>query len=187
MVKTITVFCIVALFISCKKSIPQSETLSLGSKFGGGIIGYILKSGDPGYTSTQVHGLIVAENTNYAAWGCPTTYLDNTLKDFGSGQTNTTNIVNGCNESGIAARLCDDLILNGYSDWYLPSFNELLQIMANREVIGGFVSPTPYWSSSENGNQFASYAFTRSVLDDPQIYTTWQKQFIWAYRPVRSF
>jgi hypothetical protein len=54
----------------------------------------------------------------------------------------------GCNEAGIAARLCGDLVLGGYSDWYLPSKDELNQLYINRVAIGGFAS-NYYWSSTE--------------------------------------
>ena len=47
---------------------------------------------------------------------------------MGTGQVNTIAIVNGCSESGIAARLSNDLVLNGYSDWFLPSKDELNQM-----------------------------------------------------------
>jgi hypothetical protein len=44
--------------------------------------------------------------------------------------------------------LCADLVLNGYSDWYLPSKDELLKLYFNKSSIGGF-STGVYWSSSE--------------------------------------
>ncbi|WP_194428409.1 hypothetical protein [Psychroflexus planctonicus] len=42
-----------------------------------------------------------------------------TLK-FSNAKPNTMNIIPSCNSVGIAARLCADLNLNGYNDWYLP-------------------------------------------------------------------
>jgi hypothetical protein len=50
--------------------------------------------------------------------------------------------------AGIAARICNDLELNGYRDWYLPSIFELQMLYKNREAIGGFTDDY-YWSSSE--------------------------------------
>ena len=53
-----------------------------------------------------------------------------------------------CGTPYIAARLCGDLVLNGYNDWYLPSKDELNKMYLNRVLIGGFSSAS-YWSSSE--------------------------------------
>ncbi|MBK6346528.1 MAG: hypothetical protein IPF68_11435 [Bacteroidales bacterium] len=45
-------------------------------------------------------------------------------------------ILAGCAEAGIAARICGDLVLNGFSDWYLPSIDELNKLYQNRARIG---------------------------------------------------
>jgi len=62
----------------------------------------------------------------------------------------------GCATAGIAARLCGDLVLNGYSDWYLPSKEELNKLYINRVAVGGFSSGN-YVSSSEVDNANAWY------------------------------
>ncbi|MCF8367098.1 MAG: SUMF1/EgtB/PvdO family nonheme iron enzyme [Bacteroidales bacterium] len=120
----------------------RSKIFSIGEKYGGGIICYI--------DATGLHGLIAdTENLSaMAAWGCSGTYIP-TGTAIGTGQANTTAIVNGCSTAGIAARICDDLVLNGYSDWFLPSLDELNQIYINRAAVGGFAL-TLYWSSSQH-------------------------------------
>ena len=47
-----------------------------------------------------------------------------------------------------AAYLCDNLTLGGYSDWFLPSLDELNTMYNKRVAIDG-LSPSWYWSSSE--------------------------------------
>jgi Protein of unknown function (DUF1566) len=44
--------------------------------------------------------------------------------------------------------------LGGYSDWYLPSQDELSKLYLSKAAIGGFVNNI-YWSSSENGVNLA--------------------------------
>ena len=116
-------------------------TFQIGQNYGGGIIFYI--------DGTGQYGLIAAESDQAegAEWGCAGTLIGGTSTAIGTGQANTTAIVNGCDGSGfiIAARLCYDLVLNGYDDWFLPSKDELIQGLA----AGVFPGFHVYWSSSE--------------------------------------
>lgn len=123
----------------------------LGASYGGGIIFYI--------DWTTQHGLIssTSDQSTGTNWGCQGTLIG-TSTGIGSGQANTTAIVNGCSTAGIAARICNDLVLNGYSDWFLPSKDEQDQMYEQKNVIGGFTS-TWYWSSSETGPSTAWYQF----------------------------
>ena len=51
---------------------------------------------------------------------------------------------------------CEELILNGYSDWHLPSKEELNSVYVNLKQIGvgGFANDS-YWSSTESSNNSA--------------------------------
>jgi len=126
--------------VSVKTTLSQS-TLYIGLSCQGGIVFYI--------DGTGQHGLIAAPSDHYddAQWGCSGTIIGGTSTAIGSGQANTTAIVNGCNTAGIAARICNDLVLNGYSDWFLPSNDELNQLCLQKCWVGGFFSYY-YWCSS---------------------------------------
>jgi hypothetical protein len=114
----------------------------IGQSYGGGIIFYI--------DITNQHGLIAtsSDQSTNAQWGCWGNFIGGTSTNIGTGQANTTAIINGCGAEDIAADICDDLVLNGYSDWYLPSKDELNQMYIQKNVIGGNPYST-YWSSSE--------------------------------------
>ncbi len=152
---------IMVLSASCKKTEDGNDdipTYKMGQFFRGGIIFYL--------DGTGQHGLISAtsDQSNDTQWGCQGTSIGNTSTDIGMGQANTVAIVNGCSEVGQAARICQDLVLGGYDDWYLPSRDELNLMYEQRTVIGGFWNDD-YWSSSEDsdhdawGNGFCEWLY----------------------------
>jgi hypothetical protein len=120
-----------------------TSALYIGKPYAGGIIFDL--------DSTGQHGLVCApsDQGNFQ-WGCVGTDIPNTSTAVGTGATNTAYILAGCTQRPIAASVCADLVLNGYSDWYLPSIDEL-QLIYSRlylQGLGGFWGL--YWSSSQN-------------------------------------
>ena len=78
---------------------------------------------------------------------------------IGTGLSNTNTIISiQGTTTTYAARVCADysITVNGitYSDWYLPSSDELIRLYRNKTAIGGFVSQS-YWSSSEKNDGYA--------------------------------
>jgi len=122
----------------------------------GGVIAYILQSADPGYDPLVQHGLVASTSdvSTGVAWGCSGTDIS-TGFEIGTGNQNTINIMAACSTAGIPARLCGDLIQGGYSDWYLPSQNELNAIYLNKNALGGIYANVPYWSSTDLSANFA--------------------------------
>ena len=132
-------------------SFTTPSLLLTGINYAGGIIFYL--------DSTGLHGLVCANNdqSNMAIWGCANTHIPGANGTaIGTGLQNTLDIILSCTTSGIAADICDDLILNGYSDWFLPSKEELKLMYTNLKSLGiGSFSNSAYWSSSEMTDSFA--------------------------------
>lgn len=160
--------------------------LSIGDSYGGGKVAHIFQPGEPGYISGEVHGIIAAptdQSTN-AQWGCHGTLIGGTSNALGTGAANTAAIVAGCSTELIAARICDNLELNGYNDWYLPSKDELNKLYINRAAIGGFTSSN-YWSSSELSSSNAWLQSFGNGLQDG--YSKNAPFYFIRVRAVRSF
>jgi hypothetical protein len=168
---TITVTTVDGGFTATCTVTVNPAPVAVGDSYGGGIVAYILQSGDPGYVADEQHGLIAATadqstgiqwyNGSYVATGAIWTAI-------GFGQANTLTIVATQGAGSYAAQLCNDLTVGSYSDWYLPSKDELNKLCINKDAIGGFAA-YGYWSSSEynatnawfqgffSGNQYLGY------------------------------
>ncbi len=109
---------------------------------------------------------------------------------IGTGKQNTLDIKRGCTTPGIAADLCTSFSLNGFQDWYLPSFDELRQMYSALAIagLGGFTPNVPdnydYWTSTQVTTDMARHIDfadngLRSHYDD--------KDFPRRVRAIRSF
>jgi hypothetical protein len=160
-----------------------TSSISIGDPYQGGIVAYILTVGDPGYDAGVQHGLIATTADKTAAiWGCSGTSIT-TSEAIGSGNSNTTAIITTCTTAGIAAKVCADLVEGGYSDWYLPSRNELTKLYTNKTSIGGFADAV-YLSSTHSN---ATAAIVRDFTLNGGGETEQSKATAYKFRPVRSF
>ena len=160
--------------------------LSVGDAYQGGIIFYIFSNNDNGsfYVPGEVHGLIAATNdlNNSYPWGCSGSLITANYTNYswlGFGNDNTQHIVQLCG-SGTAASACNDIVINGYSDWYLPTWGDT-EMMQNN-LTGNYALRGEYWSSTEYNSAQARVRSTTTPLAFDQ-----RKHIMKLVRPVRTF
>lgn len=145
-------------------------TLTLGMHYRGGIIACFLKAGDPGYSASVKHGLIVNPTDNwYSEWSCYT-LIGTTSATFGSGLQNTNNIAVACNETDTLIALVNASNYGSYTDWYVPSKDELLRMWANWDtglLPYDLFTNGNYWTSTEYNNQKAYIIEMESGVPEP--------------------
>lgn len=98
------------------------------------------------------------DNAGAMLWGC--VGITTAANDQNNGAINTPLIVQLCGLT-TAAGICDTLVSYGYSDWYLPSYNELECVRSNAAAIGGFAADK-YWSSNEGAGILYLNAYYRT-------------------------
>jgi TolB-like protein len=90
-----------------------------------------------------------------AVWSVRDTRVDNTKASIGYGKENTEYIIETLKKTAgewdSAPMKVNDLVFNGFDDWFLPSRDELDQMYGNlkRKNIGDFNNEF-YWSSTES-------------------------------------
>jgi len=139
---------------------------------------------NPVYDTWRYLEAAPSDQSTGTEWGCYETLIpgaDGTA--VGTGEQNTIDIEAGCTTAGTAADICANLSLGGYSDWFLPSKDELNLMYENLKVfgVGGFADDY-YWSSSEFN---ANYAWLQSYLSGNQL--NYYKFNPLRVRAVRAF
>ena len=67
----------------------------------------------------------------------------------------------GCVDWASAMTMCESSIVGGFSDWRLPTIEELMTLFTEREFIGGFICSSGYgivsgyWSSTEKNDSYS--------------------------------
>jgi len=160
--------------------IPQ-----IGHEVMGGILFY--------YDEDLNRGLVVAqEDVGNAPWGCFGFNVNGLNSSIGSGLNNSILITQQCDEIPNAAQLCLEYESNGYSDWYLPSYEELLLMWSSvgqgAQYIGNvaYFNDAGYWSSNQQNITDAKFLFFDHFAA-PNYITNYSKGVTLSVRPIRSF
>ncbi len=162
----------------------------IGDAFQGGKVFYILQASDYGYDANVQHGLICATadqtTTTGIRWSVSSVLINNTVTTIGYGDINSINItLNQGTGTSYAAGLARAHNGGGYTDWFLPSLNELNQLYLNRVATVTTFSTVPYWSSSEVSSTNArALDFSNGSLGTSTGLT---KTSLYRVRAIRKF
>ena len=175
MKRIITFILITSLISSCvNHDCKQSSNYQIGDYIQGGVIIHIYKQGEKGFIDGEQHGIISSTidqtynlNSTYYAGetGCmwqpgtysstaQTTYFNLTNAtgtSLGTGGQNTNLIIMTAQQTNLpfpAATLARQYKGGGFTDWSLPSKDELYKQFQYKDKIGNF-SNNWYWSSTE--------------------------------------
>ncbi len=184
---TLSVLCLQSCIKETNQPVSSASSESLetyahyiGEHFGGGIIFYI--------DTIHKHGIIAAEADieEPAVWAYEDTLTRAKGTAIGYGGKNTSRILRVQGDpidqaEDYAALECAEFELNGYSDWYLPSKDELNELYKQKNIVGGFRT-IAYWSSSEFN---LTAAWFQNFSNGSQVKAG--KKGSYALRPVRYF
>jgi len=160
----------------------EGVTYQVGDLAEGGIVFYVDETGE--------HGLVAAMEDMEGSyqWGCYETSISGADgESIGTGYQNTLDIVSECSETPIAASEALAYESEGYSDWYLPSKDELIEMYntigngSPEGDIGGFGNNW-YWSSSVS-NTFSAW----NVYFNNGYTTSFYKYITIRVRVIRAF
>ena len=160
---------------------------------GGGIVFYDAGSVQPWGRYLEV----AQENLPARTFGCAGTAPVVAIATIGGGFANSDELALSSCGSNSAAASAYNFTLGGVNGWYLPSKDELTELckFANNQPTGDTTvactkgdglrasfSPTFYWSSTQDGNDFAWY---QNFVTGQQL--RYGKPATAAVRPIRAF
>jgi len=135
----------------------------IGESFGGGVVYHLWKD-----TAGAEHGLVVDKTDLSTAqvWSnISTTLIGASAQSSWNGVNNSNAIVAQAGHSTSAALLCLNSTNGGYSDWYLPSIDELNLLWTNRFNVNKSLAALSgatelpilvyYWGSTESEPNYA--------------------------------
>ena len=180
-------------------SISFGSNINVGSLYQGGIIVCLPENGLPGLIAAptsfaEKYRWNLCDNGNHEPCRCVVTYAYETA--YGKGMENTEKIVKAQGDGEYAAKVCYDLALNGYTDWFLPSSGEYGKMVAVGDRLyfpqDNFGSIGLYhWTSSEDSNPLYAryYAWSGKIGNNGQLTfdSNFQKHGTYYVRAVRYF
>jgi len=164
------VLIVIALFLMMSCSEPNDPPPPAGDFTigtigpGGGYIFYDKGSYSDGWRYLEA---APASTEFMAEWGLYNIPCPGTSTDIGTGKANTAvilNLLNANGETGKAAQLCNALTINGHSDWFLPSKDELNE-MYLKLCVGGNIGEFTIDENWEEGEEWCEGWYLSSSVN----------------------
>lgn len=163
-----------------------THAMAIGDACQGGVIVYFFQDGDSRYVSGEAHG-IICSTVRFGAyeWGCQGTNIPASGQTLvGYADMMSTAILAPCTDPDIAAAVCDTLSYNGFTDWYLPTRDELLQIIAQKNYIPDFTAGVFYTCNQNNATTAFAYIYNPGTAEHM---STVPKSNAYHFYPIRYF
>jgi hypothetical protein len=166
---------------------PQPEPATIGDFRAGGVVFWV----DP---EDSQHGLVCAiedQSTGIQWFNGIFIETGATARGIGTGAANTNIIIanQGATETNYAAGLARAYTGGGFTDWFLPSQDELNLMYVNKAVINttatanaGAIFSNSYWSSTEDD---VDLAWSQNFVNGDQFISS--KDYTKYVRAVRAF
>jgi len=165
---------------------------AVGDVYQGGVVFHLFEDGEAGYIAGETHGLIaaVADQSSGIQWyngSYVTTGATATVVGTGSANTDAIIAAQGATTTSYAASLAKAYAAGGYTDWFLPSKDELNKMYSNigqGSLLGniGNFADYFYWSSTEGDG---STAWVQDFYNGFQF--SLDKSITYPVRAVRAF
>jgi hypothetical protein len=178
---------------------------NVGDVIGGGIVFWVDTNKAHGYIASKTN---VGTATEQFGPEVDPSNAAGTSQTMGSGKSNSQKIaakmaqlrsINDWPEwrtVKIAAELCEEFSVTEnnltYTDWFLPSREELIELFKAKNVLASKGYPIPannYWSSSEADGNSGWAAYYVNFYEDTKIVSEFVSKSGWkiGVRPVRSY
>ncbi len=150
-----------------------------GTAYAGGTVFYVDNTGTHGLIAAPVDAPNIGE-VKWASINFPTGAVSLT-----DGSFNTNKLVALYGQAAYAASTCKYYTGGGFTDWFLPSKNQLETLFSKQNLIGGLPPNLFYWSSTEDSNDYNS-AWILGSNNGSLSYTV-PKTGTAKARPIRAF
>jgi hypothetical protein len=168
----------------------------IGEEFGGGIVFHVYRD-----AAGNEHGLIVSkyEPPSLPYWSnVGNVAIGNNARSMWNGMANSLAIVAQSGHTNSAAKVCLDLVEEGFNDWYLASYSEMHLLFTNLFNVNKTISQIPgaieikesipnknYTTSNEYSNIYAISFFFNYQPIGPGDKN--QPGLEYWFRPIRAF